>query len=165
MIGELVDGEDILAIERVEGAELLRVAGCGEVGEAVELAVVELGAEEFRQAHGHAETLEVGDHLLDALAGALFLCARACLDAEDALGELRKAGRVILVDVLGPGAPERCQRGAVRHIEAGAELVAEFVDGEVLAAAELREVGVGDAAAPHDLAHGIVVLAVLDGCL
>ena len=51
----------------------------------------------------------------------------------------------------------------MRRVEAGAELVAELVDGEVLAAAELCEVGVGDAAAPHDLAHGIVVLVVLDG--
>ena len=162
-VGELVDGEDILVRERVEGAELLRVAGSGEVGEAVELAVVELRLQELWQAHGQAEALEVGDHLLDAEAGALIFRAAVCIYAEDALGELREAGGVILIDVLGPGAPERRQRGAVRRVEAGAELVAELVDGEVLAAAELCEVGVGDAAAPHDLAHGIVILVVLDG--
>ena len=108
-VGELVDGEDILARERVEGTELLRVAGGGEVSEAVELAVVELRLQELWQAHGHAEALEVGDHLLDAELGALFFRAAACIYAEDALGELRKAGGVIAVDVLGPGAPERRQ--------------------------------------------------------
>lgn len=41
--------------------------------------------------------------------------------------------------------------------------MAEFVDRKILAAAEPREIGMGDTAAPHDFTHGVVVFLILDG--
>ena len=100
---------------------------------------------------------------MDAFLRFRLVIAEVFRHVPDFFSEMREAMGVVMIDVLRPCAPDGCEALAVRRVEFRAERVAELVAREILAATELGEVAVRDAAAPHNLTHGVVAALVFDG--
>lgn len=150
-------------INRMEVADGLRPFGRDLVGEVFDGALFEHAAIELSEARRHAELRKECNLAADALFRLGLVVAEVGGHIPDFFGEMCEARSVVMVDVLGPRAPDGRQALAVRCVEFRAERMAELVAREILAAAELGEVAVRDAAAPHNLTHGVVAALVFDG--
>ena len=118
-----------MRIQRTEAAQLNGVAACGSHCHVLQHFFRLYANAKLREARRHFQLAEIIHHFFNCRFARAFNVSFT--DAKHFFRKLRKAFRVLRAAVFCPCPPHDRQARAVCHIEAAAQLMAEFVRAEV----------------------------------
>ena len=160
MIGQTIDLHRVRLVEGTETADDEGVASGGLVSHVLQNGIIQNTHAEFGEADGHVQLAEIRLRRFDCRGRSGL--GTGVGNSPHVLGVPDKPLGMRTPGIPGPRAPHGGKARAVRDVEACAQLMAELVRGEVGCRAEAGQTVVGDTAAPHQLAHGLRVMAVAE---
>ena len=116
---------------------------------------------QFSQTHRHIQTFKISHSPPDPLFSRLHIII--LLHAPHLSGILSKPCRFFHIHILCPCLPDSRQTGPMSHIEFCTELMSYFMRCEILFCPKSCDSIMGQAAAPHQLTHSLIIRLVLPG--